>query len=57
MNVKNPDLDRNDKPDVKKDSIWTKIAMHEFGSKCIMAKHDLCHDLKCKCLCHQKKEE
>ena len=35
-----------------KNSLWMKTPLKEFGFKCIASKHELCGDLKCKCLCH-----
>ena len=42
--------------DVENNSVWTQIPLRDFSSKCIMNEHNLCHDPKCACLCHQKKE-
>ncbi len=33
-------------------NFWTETPLGEFGFKCIANKHELCNDLKCKCLCH-----
>ncbi len=35
-----------------KSNFWTETPLGEFGFKCIANKHELCNDLKCKCLCH-----
>ncbi len=37
---------------IGKNSFWIKTPLDEFGFKCIASKHELCSDLKCKCLCH-----
>ena len=44
----------NDESGVKNDSIWTKTPLRDFCFKCIMNKHNLCHNPKCACLCHQR---
>lgn len=31
---------------------WTETLLSDFGFKCLMNKHDLCDDDKCRCLCH-----
>jgi hypothetical protein len=56
MYTKNHNLEEINESDVKNDSIWTQTPLRDFSSKCIMTEHNLCHDSKCKCLCHQKKE-
>jgi len=38
-------------------SIWTDILLSKFGFKCLMNKHDLCADVKCKCLCHPHNQQ
>jgi hypothetical protein len=45
-------LKKIDKSTVKNGSIWMKVPIHDFGSKCIMNEHNLCHTPKCACLCH-----
>ena len=32
--------------------IWTETLLSNFGSKCIMSKHDSYNDGMCECLCH-----
>jgi hypothetical protein len=49
-------LEKIGEPYVENDSIWTHTPLRDFGSKCILNKHNLCRDQKCACLCHQKKE-
>jgi len=48
-------LGKNDEHGVENDSIWIQTPLRNFGPKYIMNKHDLCTDVKCKCLCHSKK--
>jgi len=37
-----------------KNSFWIEIPLRKFGSKCIMNKHELCMDPRCRCLCHNR---
>jgi len=37
-----------------KNNFWIETPLHEFGSKCVMDKHELCMDSRCKCLCHNR---
>jgi hypothetical protein len=46
-----------DEPDVENYSIWTHTPLRDFGSKCIMNKHSVCCDSKCKCLCHPHNQQ
>ena len=48
----NNELEKIDESDVKNDSIWMQTPLSDFDAKCIMNEHNVCHDLKCKCLCH-----
>jgi hypothetical protein len=57
MFTKHDDIENVDEFDVEDNSIWTRTHLHNFSSKCIMTEHHLCHDPKCACLCHQKKEK
>ena len=51
------DSEKIDESGIQNDSVWTQIPLHDFSSKCIMNEHNLCHDPKCACLCHQKKKK
>jgi len=50
----NQDLEKIEEIDEKNDSIWMQTRLSDFSYKCIMNKHDQCHDPKCKCICHHK---
>ena len=39
----------------KDESVWIPVSLRAIGSKCIMNKHELCGDSKCRCVCHDKK--
>ena len=57
MYTKHDNLEKIDKLNDKGDSLWKQTPASAFGSKCIMSEHDICHDPKCACLCHQKEVE
>jgi hypothetical protein len=49
--------ERIDESYVENDSIWMHVPLRDFGSKCIMNKHDVCTDKKCQCLCHSHNQQ
>ena len=50
------DSEKIDESGMENDSIWTHTPLQDFGFKCIMNEHNLYHDPKYSCFCHQKKK-
>ena len=57
MYTKNDSLKKSDELGKKNGSMWKQTPLSDFSSKCIMNKHAMCQDPKCKCICHQKTDD